>query len=136
MASTEGCHRSRNRIPEDAHCGEVLRSNSPGSCGQVAPMLKRSVAAFAVFLLVCQAHTSTRAITAREFIDHVKHLTTKEMRGRGTGTPELDRAAAYIAREFHKAGLRPLNGAGYYQSFPVSIDGSLGPQNTLSYMVD
>jgi hypothetical protein len=77
-----------------------------------------------------------RPITSHQYIEDVKHLSAREMRGRGTGTPELDRAARYIATEFRKAGLRPLNGANYFQSFPVSVDSTLGPQNSFSYSID
>jgi hypothetical protein len=48
----------------------------------------------------------------------VKQLSSKELRGRGLGTKELDRAAALIARRFEEAGLLPggaENGSWYQQ---------------------
>ena len=85
--------------------------------------------------LSCQAFAGTKAITARQYLDFVKHLSAKDMRGRGTGTPELDRAAEYIAREFRKAGLRPFAGTSYFQSFPVSTDSTLGAENRFQQTV-
>ncbi len=44
-------------------------------------------------------------------------LASDELRGRKTGTPEIDKAAAFIADEFKKAGLKPLQGNSYLQEF-------------------
>ena len=46
----------------------------------------------------------------------IKYLASKEMKGRGLGTPELDEASKYIADKFKKAGLQPINNS-YYQKF-------------------
>lgn len=46
-------------------------------------------------------------------------LASDEMRGRKTGTPEIDRAAAFIADEFKKAGLQPLQNGSYLQEFTM-----------------
>ncbi|MBK7096616.1 MAG: M20/M25/M40 family metallo-hydrolase [Saprospiraceae bacterium] len=48
--------------------------------------------------------------------DHVEHLASPEMNGRGLGTPELDKAAEYIADLFRQYGLKPLNSS-YFQEF-------------------
>ena len=90
----------------------------------------RAAGAFCLALcLSCHALAGEKGISARQYLDFVKHLSAKDMRGRGTGTPELDRAADYIAREFRKAGLRPFEGTSYFQSFPVSVESSLGQEN-------
>jgi hypothetical protein len=44
-------------------------------------------------------------------------LASDEMRGRRAGTPDIDRAAGFIADEFKKAGLQPLQGNSYLQEF-------------------
>lgn len=44
-------------------------------------------------------------------------LASDEMRGRKTGSPEIDKAADFIAAEFKKAGLQPLAGGTYLQEF-------------------
>ena len=46
-------------------------------------------------------------------------LASDEMRGRRTGSPEIDKAAAFIADEFKKAGLQPVKGASYLQEFTM-----------------
>lgn len=49
----------------------------------------------------------------------IEFLAGDEMKGRGFGTPELDKAADYIRDVFQKAGLKPLGDAGsYFQSWP------------------
>jgi hypothetical protein len=46
-------------------------------------------------------------------------LASNEMRGRKTGSPEIDKAAAFIADEFKKAGLQPLQSSSYLQEFTM-----------------
>jgi Zn-dependent M28 family amino/carboxypeptidase len=59
-------------------------------------------------------------------------LASDDMRGRRTGTPEIDRAANFIADEFKKAGLQPLKGNSFLQQFSM-----LRPKMTLlKYDVD
>jgi hypothetical protein len=52
------------------------------------------------------------------------------MKGRGTGTPELNKAANYIASQFKRDGLEPLAGKSYFQKFRVTVGAELGKQNT------
>jgi aminopeptidase N len=47
----------------------------------------------------------------------VEYLASEELKGRGLGTPELDKAAEYIATEFEKAGLLPGEIANYKLSY-------------------
>lgn len=64
---------------------------------------------------------------------HVEALAAPEMEGRGSGTPGADRAAAYIAAEFARAGLKPAgDGGGYLQPFEVVTGVRLGPANALA----
>jgi hypothetical protein len=44
-------------------------------------------------------------------------LSSDEMRGRKVFSPEIDKAAEFIASEFKKAGLQPVNGTSYLQEF-------------------
>ncbi|HVW61153.1 MAG TPA: M28 family peptidase [Puia sp.] len=49
-----------------------------------------------------------------------KVLSSDAMRGRRTFSPDIDRAAAFIASQFKEAGLTPLNGSsGYLQPFAM-----------------
>jgi len=46
-------------------------------------------------------------------------LASDDMRGRRSGTPDIDRAGNFIADEFGKAGLQPLQGNTFLQSFSM-----------------
>lgn len=75
------------------------------------------------------ASTQSR-FTAQEFIEPIKFLASDELQGRGNGTPELDRAAKYIADRFHKFGLKPAGDRGkYLQGFEVVVGAKLGDTN-------
>ena len=54
-------------------------------------------------------------------MDVIGFLAGDNMRGRGFGSPELDKAAQFIASGFHDAGLRPLgdNEGSFFQKFKV-----------------
>ena len=47
----------------------------------------------------------------------IKYLSSDELKGRGLGTPELEKAKEYIAGKFKEAGLKPLINGSYYQEF-------------------
>ena len=42
--------------------------------------------------------------------EHLDFLASDAMRGRNTPSPELEKAAEYIAGSFKKVGLEPING--------------------------
>lgn len=58
---------------------------------------------------------------------HIRFLSADEMRGRDTGSPELDIAANYIATQFMAFGVLPANGTSYFQ--PVSLVRQAPPSN-------
>lgn len=81
---------------------------------------------FIVLLLVyvCPAtgrsQPGTERITTAETKRILEYLSADSMRGRRAFTPDIDRAAAFIAQEFGRAGLRPLPGAsGFLQEFTL-----------------
>ncbi|HLK47290.1 MAG TPA: M28 family peptidase [Bryobacteraceae bacterium] len=76
---------------------------------------------------------TTPAIDADKFLAHVKYLASPEMRGRATGSPELEKAADYIARQFRSIGLKPLQGDSYFQPFSVTTNARLGHDNRFEY---
>ncbi len=53
------------------------------------------------------------------WLSHVKVLADDNMEGRLTGTAGYDRAAAYVADEFRKLGLKPAGTSGFLQ--PVAL---------------
>ncbi len=55
-------------------------------------------------------------ISPERLQQHVNFLASPALKGRATGTPELNRAAEYIAEQFQKAGLEPAAGKSYFQN--------------------
>ncbi len=53
-------------------------------------------------------------VNKAEIEGHIYFLAADEMRGRATGTPEIDIAAIYLASEFRKYGVEPVDGS-YFQ---------------------
>jgi hypothetical protein len=74
-----------------------------------------------------------REITPNEYVGHVQMLASDEMMGRGNGTPELDKAAQYIRREFQRARLHSLGRSGYFQYFTIRMGSRLGARNRLVF---
>ena len=74
------------------------------------------------------------AFSAQEFLDPIKFLSSDELKGRGDGTPELNRAADYIAARFSRFGLTPAGDSGtYFQNFMLTVGAKLGTTNSLVY---
>lgn len=61
-------------------------------------------------------------ITPQSMKDKLTILAGAEMEGRETGMPGERRAAAFIEDHFKNIGLKPGNGAGYQQYYPVYVD--------------
>jgi hypothetical protein len=62
----------------------------------------------------------------------VKYLAGDELKGRGDGTPELDKAADYIASQFRLWGLRPMGDNNtYFQKFELITGATIGSHNEL-----
>jgi Zn-dependent M28 family amino/carboxypeptidase len=72
-------------------------------------------------------------MSSTEYLGYIKYLASPEMRGRLTGSPELDRAAGYIRDQFRALNLKPLSGDSYYQDFEVTTSARLGGKNQASY---
>lgn len=69
-------------------------------------------------------------------------LSADSMRGRGAGTPDLERAAAYVARRFAAIGVEPVGASGYDRAFALDgggrghnvvgrLSGTVHPQSVL-----
>jgi len=79
------------------------------------------------------AYGASASIDPSLFLDDVKFLASKDLKGRGTGTPELEKAAAFIAAKFRSFGLEPIDGKSYYQAFNVTTNAKLGSGNRFAY---
>ena len=77
--------------------------------------------------------TLTPDIDPQRYLSHIKYLASPEMRGRATGSPELEKAADYIAAQFQAIGLKPIDGKSYYQAFSVTTQAKLGRGNHFQY---
>ena len=63
---------------------------------------------FGTCALLCAADAS---FNATRYLDHIKYLASPELKGRATGSPELEKAAKYIADQFRADGLQPPPGS-------------------------
>src|SRR2546423_1155706 len=67
------------------------------------------------------------------YMRDVIYLASDELKGRGDGSPELNRAADYIATEFRRAGLKPAGEHNsYFQAFDITTGAQPGSGNRLS----
>ncbi|MGH9721166.1 MAG: M28 family peptidase, partial [Bryobacteraceae bacterium] len=82
------------------------------------------------------ASTPNPQIDPVHYLAHVKFLASEKMRGRATGSAELEKAAEYIAKQFKSSGLQPIDGKSYFQAFEVTTNAKLGPANQFSWTGD
>src|SRR5580692_10251861 len=87
------------------------------------------IAALAAAAVVLAATPGDSAFTAERYLSHIKFLASPEMKGRESGSPELEKAAQYIAAQFKSDGLKPLDGKSYLQAFEVTTSAKLGKTN-------
>jgi len=71
-------------------------------------------------------------LSAERYLQHVSFLASDELKGRGNGSPELERAAEYLATQFRSYGLEPAGDRGtYFQKFDITVGAEFGPKNEL-----
>lgn len=88
--------------------------------------------AVALALLTTLGSAATPAIPANAVLEHIKFLASDDLKGRGDGAPELERAADYIAQQFKAAGLRPGGkDRDWFQPFELVAGLSVGQGNEL-----
>ena len=59
---------------------------------------------------------------------HIKFLASPAMKGRASGSPELEKAAKYIAEQFRADGLKTVDGS-YLEPFEIATSSKLGRNN-------
>lgn len=94
--------------------------------GIVAALLVPAVAMAQTKPLLKDAGKFAQTITVADLKAHLSVIAGPEMEGRETATEGQRKAAAYIENHFKSIGLKPGNGAGYQQFFPVYRDSILG----------
>jgi len=66
-------------------------------------------------------------------LQHIKFLSSDEMKGRSNGSPELETAGNYIAQQFKAVGLQPGGTSKeWFQPFPLLAGLTIGSENKLS----
>src|SRR6476620_5426821 len=65
------------------------------------------------------AQTANGIINTSEVKRIEQVLASDDFQGRKAGTPGIDKAAQFISEEFKKAGLQPVSGGSYLQSFSM-----------------
>src|SRR5690348_2396128 len=94
----------------------------------------RSLRLCAPFCVAFLAFGAAPTMSVERYIDEVKFLASPEMRGRATGSRELEKAADYIAGMFKTIGLQPVEGStGYLQPFSVTTNARLGGANHFEF---
>lgn len=88
--------------------------------------------AVAVLTAASMLAASRAGLDTSRYLDHVKYLSSDELRGRGTGTPELEKAAKYLAGQYKAMGLEPAFGKSYLQAFTVTTNAKLGSKNKVA----
>ncbi len=72
------------------------------------------------------------SLSPGHYLQQVKFLASDDLKGRGNGSPELQRAGDYIANQFQMAGLKPAGDNGtYFQNFEITTGAELGPNGIL-----
>ncbi len=94
---------------------------------------KRVVLWLVGLLFAVASFGATHSFQADAYLQHVKFLASDALEGRGNGTPELNKAADYIASEFKAAGLEPAgDDHTFFQKFNITTGGKTGPGNKLT----
>ena len=83
--------------------------------------------------LASWAYGADAKVDPNLYLNDVKYLASPELKGRATGSPELETAARYLAGKYREFGLKPADGKSYLQSFPVTTEAKLGPRNRLNF---
>lgn len=84
---------------------------------------------------VLAATIGDAAFDANRYLDHIKYLASPEMRGRESGSPELEKAAQYIANQFKADGLKAPDGKSYLQPFEVTTSAKPGKANRFEFSI-
>ncbi len=90
--------------------------------------------ALAVWGGVVHAANSDAAFDPDRYLSHIKFLASPELRGRESGSPELEKAAQYIAAQFRADGLKPLDDKSFEQAFEITTSAKMGTGNRFDFV--
>lgn len=75
-----------------------------------------------VLLMLLFAFSAAKAqVSEKKLKKHIYYLAADNMKGRQTGSQEVEKAASYIERQFKKYGLKPMGQDGFRQHFEATI---------------
>ncbi len=72
-----------------------------------------------VFAIACALFATQPDNATRRWWAHLTALSNDSMKGRDTGSEEYRKAAAYVAAQFERNGLKPAGDHGFYQTVPL-----------------
>jgi len=75
-------------------------------------------------------------ITIEDIYKHLSFIASDDLKGRGTGTPEIDLAGKYIAKNFARFGVETRGQKGYFQTFKVTTDIKINKNNSLIALIN
>ena len=85
-----------------------------------------------LLLLTGAVRAASPAIDADRLLGHIRFLASDDMKGRADGSPELNRAADYIAQQFTEIGLNPGgDDRTWFQPFELVAGLTVGEHNWL-----
>jgi len=88
---------------------------------------------FSFYLLIGSAFAASNLIDAQRYLENIKYLASPELKGRATGSQEIEKAARYIAGNFERFGLVPAGtNKGYLQTYKINTSSKLGGKNQMS----
>src|SRR6202051_3551287 len=99
-------------------------------------MVRRLSITLCLTSVVFAASTGDSAFNAERYLNNIKYLASPEMRGRESGSPELEKAAQYIATQFKSDGLKPVDGKNYLQPFEVTTSAKPGKANRFEFVLN
>ncbi len=99
------------------------------------PSVLRPACICSILIAAC-GWTQAADINPDAYLAHVRYLASDQLKGRATGSPELEQAAKYISDQFASFGVKPVPGHGYLQEFSASIGARLDGANRLQSTVN
>src|SRR6185295_14486684 len=87
----------------------------------------------ALLLLLVWAAAQAADINPATYLEDVRYLASDKLKGRATGSPEIEQAAQYIAGQFKSFGLKPVPGTNNFeQEFSAVTSAKLGAGNRVT----
>jgi hypothetical protein len=93
--------------------------------------MRRLIATLALAAAAAVASTAA-AIPQDRLLEHVKYLSADDLKGRGNGTEELEKAADYISVQLKSTGVQPGWKNGWKQPFELVAGLAIGRENSLT----